>query len=89
MTYCPTCKEDIHYMGYPRHRTMHHEDKEKDVPVVYGHRRHTRHKCSICWRVRYEKFMKEINGKTRWGNERWVCADIDDKEHNKEFFPYY
>jgi len=56
-----------------------------------------RHKCSICGKVRFEKFMKKIcysfNGDvvitTRYGNACWFCSDKKScVEGAKNFFTY-
>ena len=54
-----------------------------------------RHKCSICGRVRNEKYMEKILGwggvvrETRFGNICWACAD---NQHCHQeaiyFYPY-
>jgi hypothetical protein len=44
-----------------------------------------RHKCSACFKVRYEKYLiKAINinnsiKKTRFGHDMWVCKDKECK----------
>lgn len=48
-----------------------------------------RHKCSICGKVRFEKFMKKLDEKTRYGFECWSCADQQDEEHNQSNFNAY
>ena len=60
---------------------------------------HRRHKCSICGRVRYEKYMNAIgyiNGsgrlmevKTRFGNKCWVCVDNPDCLQKARYFKTY
>ena len=53
-----------------------------------------RHKCSICGKVRYEKFMRPIcynDGRqleSRYGNECWCCNTINCKEKAKSFSIY-
>jgi len=59
---------------------------------------HSRHKCSICGRVRFEHFMEVIcqlyNGqkypfKTRYGNQCWVCLDnLDCQDKKNDFYVY-
>ena len=57
-----------------------------------------RHKCSICGKVRFEKFMRviELNHrygsyevKTRYGNYCWYCVDNPDCEHKSLSFSSY
>ena len=59
---------------------------------------HRRHKCSICERVRFEKFMMKVPGsfgnrsyvvKTRYGNECWVCVDNPDCQQRAINFQTY
>lgn len=61
---------------------------------------HRRHKCSICDRVRFEKFMTKIRHpgsfgscyyvvKTRYGNECWVCVDNPDCRQKAKYFSTY
>lgn len=86
--YCPTCKKYFHSLGYARHRAMHYEEKKTTGYVHNGHCRRIRHKCSLCGRVRLERFMKPLNDVTRYGNRCWTCTDINDDEHNKLFRTY-
>lgn len=57
--------------------------------------RDSRHKCSICGRVRYEKFMGKIVNpcgeplETRYGNHCWVCVDNPDCEQSAASFNPY
>lgn len=57
--------------------------------------RDSRHKCSICGRVRNEKFVKEIESRpghvwqTRYGNTCWACVDNPDCQHKASFWSPY
>lgn len=56
-----------------------------------------RHKCSMCGKVRFKKFLEPMmNGavkksqlKTRYGNACWVCVDNPDCQHKKEHWRPY
>lgn len=47
-----------------------------------------RHKCTVCGKVRFEKFMTKINPyygretQTRYRNTMWFCVDNTDCLHN-------
>jgi hypothetical protein len=53
-----------------------------------------RHKCSICGKVRFEKFMVQIifnNGfimETRYGHQCWCCNNQKCKESTRYFMVY-
>jgi len=53
-----------------------------------------RHKCSICGKIRYEKFMLNIcysNGtivKTRYGYDCWCCRKKECMEKSEYFNSY-
>jgi len=89
MITCPICKKDFKSLGFGRHRTMHSEDKNRSGYVYNGHSQHNRHKCSICGKVRFEKFMKLLGDCTRYGNECWGCNDQTDERHNESWFNSY
>ncbi len=64
--------------------------------VDYGHKRH---KCSICGSTRFEKFVKKIKSKsftgeeieikTRYGKQCWVCVDNPDCRHRVKNYRSY
>lgn len=92
MTKCKICGNFFHPLGIMMHRKACYE-KHSSNYVDNGHKRH---KCSICGKVRNEKFMAEIIawGKykviTRWGNNVcWSCVDNPDCLHKSKTFSTY
>jgi len=58
------------------------------------HNGHRRHKCSICGKVRNEKYMEEIEVRgqqitTRWGNGCWACIDTQECQTKAGYFRSY
>lgn len=70
--------------------------KNVDIPGIVDNG-HKRHKCSICGRVRFKKFLTPISttwGKkhqveTRYGNGCWSCVDNPDCQQKAINFTIY
>jgi len=88
MITCQKCGKDFKSLGFASHRRACGISSNVDN----GHRRH---KCSICGRVRIEKFVEQITTpsgyvtKTRYGNICWVCVDNPDCQHKAQYYSSY
>lgn len=88
MITCEKCGKTFKSLGFASHRTA----CQRSSNVDNGHRRH---KCSICGRVRFEKYVEKIESHsgrtaiTRYGNTCWSCVDNPDCRHKARIYSSY
>jgi hypothetical protein len=88
MITCEKCGRDFKSLGFASHRRACGYSSNVDN----GHRRH---KCSICGRVRFEKYLSKIESYsghtaiTRYGNMCWACVDNPDCRQKSSIFSSY
>ena len=69
-------------------------ERNTQLNVDNGHcqqytERMKRHKCSICGKVRFEKFLRKLRDITRYGNQCWGCVDNPDCLHKGDSWRSY
>jgi len=88
MITCDKCGLDFKSLGFASHRSA----CRRSSSVDNGRRRH---KCSICGRVRFSKYLQHIESYsghtaiTRYGNACWACVDNPDCRHKSKFSSVY